>query len=144
MLDLTLELEKIPEAAKVSVAGSSEGDESTSSQVTQIFHQTIHGSMQNVANTGRVGDIHQNVHTGNADELVKLLVSAGISDDDAKDFANILASEEPDDRREPFGKKAKAWIAKSIGKAADGTWKVGIGAATEILSKGALEFYGLS
>jgi 3-methyladenine DNA glycosylase AlkD len=60
-------------------------------------------------------------------------VDAGISKVDASELAGILASESPQSKEEPFGKKAKAWIVKNIGKAANGTWKVGVAVATNIL-----------
>jgi hypothetical protein len=34
-------------------------------------------------------------------------------------------------------------LAKNLKKAADGTWKVGIGVATEVLKTAAIGYYGL-
>ena len=45
-------------------------------------------------------------------------------------------------KEEPFGTKGKAWIAKNINKAVDGTWKVGIAVATKVLTEAVLKYYG--
>jgi 3-methyladenine DNA glycosylase AlkD len=69
-------------------------------------------------------------------------VDAGIPKFDASELADILASESPESKEEPFGKKAKAWIVKNIGKAANGTWKAGMAVATNVLTEAALRYYG--
>jgi hypothetical protein len=65
------------------------------------------------------------------------------NESDASELAKIVASEPGGNREEPFGTKAKRWIAKNIGKAADGTWKAGIAVATKVLTEAALKYYGL-
>ena len=67
----------------------------------------------------------------------------GISSDDAHALAEIVASEEPGGSEEPLGEKARKWVAENIRKAADGSWKVGISVATEVIKKAALRYYGL-
>ena len=71
------------------------------------------------------------------------LATAGVAEPDAEEFAKIVASEEPESKEEPFGIKARAWIAKNISKAADGTWKIGIAVATKVMTEAAMKYYGL-
>ena len=100
--------------------------------------------MQNVNNTGTINSIHFDGPSGDADALISFLTANGLRRDDAKEFADLVKSEKPEDSTEPFGKKAKRWMADNLKKAVDGSWKVGIGTATEVLKKGALTYYGLS
>lgn len=144
LLELTLEFEKIPGANEISVGVTSQPKmEGAAQTVNQIFNQTVHGTMQNVNNTGSVGSVNFG-SVGDADALVAYLAQSGIAREDAEQFAEILASEQPQGTNEPFGQKAKEWVVKNIKKAIDGTWKVGIDVATDVLSKGALAYYGLS
>jgi hypothetical protein len=144
LLELTLEFEKIPGANEISVGVTSQPKmEGAAQTVNQIFNQTVHGTMQNVNNTGSVGSVNFG-SVGDADALVAYLAQSGIAREDAEQFAEILASEHPQGANEPFGQKAKEWVVKNIKKAIDGTWKVGIEVATDVLSKGALSYYGLS
>lgn len=143
LLELALEFEKIPGAIDISV-GSTTAVKEAAQVVNQIFNQTVHGTMQNVNNTGSVETINFNGSAGDVDALIAYLTNSGITSSDAREFADLVRTESPENTAEPFGKKAKQWIAKNIKKAVDGTWKVGIGVATDVLSKGALAYYGLS
>lgn len=146
ILEMTIELQKsVPAAGEITIAVKSMDEKSPESgKVNQIFNQTIHGNMTNIANTGKVGAINANVTKGDSAALERSLRAAGIAETDAKEFSEILQSEEPESAQEPFGKRAKAWIAKSLGKAVDGTWTAGLSVATEVLKKAALGYYGLS
>jgi hypothetical protein len=86
--------------------------------------------------------IHVNIRQGDAASFIKALEYAGIAKSDANELAKLVASEDGGSREEPFGTKAKAWIAKNISKAVDGTWKVGIAVATKVLTEAALKYYG--
>jgi len=54
-----------------------------------------------------------------------------------------MEDEEPVSTQEPFGEKAKNWIAGNLIKAAKGTWSVGISVATKVLTEAAMKYYGL-
>ena len=95
-------------------------------------------------NTGEIGSLSIGVQQNQKQTVVDYLVSSGIAEDDAKEFSEILASEEPESAKEPFGKKAKAWIASNLGKAVAGTWSAGITAATDVLKQAALKYYGIN
>jgi hypothetical protein len=145
VLELTLQIEKsIPAAAEIALGPptSSPGPVERET-VTQITNQTVYGNLTTVSNTGNMANIQVNISQGDYNALVKSLEGAGISSVDASDFAKLVAAEKPESEREPFGKKAKAWIAQNIRKAADGTWKVGVAVATKVLTEAALQYYGL-
>ncbi len=110
--------------------------------MTQITQQIIHGNVTTISASGDNANISVNVSQGNRDTVVNALTAAGIDKADATELANILASEKAESKEEPFGKKAKAWIAKNIRKAADDTWKIGMAVATKVLTETALRYYG--
>lgn len=145
VLELTLQIEKtLPAAAEitlgpppVAVPPAADGE-----KVTQITQQIIHGNYTSISNTGDSAIIRVNVSEGDGNAFIEALVVAGIAKSDAEELSRIVVSEEPESKTEPFGKRAKAWIAKNIGKAADGTWKVGIAVATSVLTEAAMRYYG--
>lgn len=145
LLDLVIEFENIPGAADIDVGFTPKNELAGSAKiVTQIFNQTVHGTMQNVNNTGSVnsltfGNVHQN-----KDALVSSLIEKGLPQADAEAFAELVTQEKPGTVDEPFGERAKVWVAENLKKAAGGSWKIGVSTAAEVLKSAALAYYGLS
>jgi hypothetical protein len=73
--------------------------------------------------------------------FIEHLKQAGIAEPDAKQLAEIVASESSESKQEPLG--AKAWLIKNLKKAADGTWKIGVSVATDVIKEAVLKYYGL-
>ncbi|MBE7641684.1 hypothetical protein GUB10_15215 [Salegentibacter sp. BLCTC] len=98
----------------------------------------------NVINTGDKAKITANIqiNKGNKNELADFLQEKGVSKDDTKELLEIVDKEEPDQENKKFGEKVNEWIKKMIGKALEGTWNVGVGAAGSILAEGIGAFYG--
>ena len=44
---------------------------------------------------------------------------------------------------EPMGPKVRGWVVDNMKKAANGTWKVGLAVATDVIKEALLKFYGL-
>lgn len=144
VLELTIQLEKsIPAAAEITLgplaAAPAVKDAET---VTQITQQIVHGNVTTISSSGEGAQFLLNIGERDSDALVKALVDAGIAESDAAELAEIIASEEGESKEEPFGTKAKAWFARNIGKAADGTWKAGVAVATKVLTEAAMRYYG--
>lgn len=147
VLDLTLELEqRVPVSREIEAGQAAKGPEKDgAATVTHITNQTIYGGVgTNVANSGAGAQFAITVSQGNRDSVAESLTDAGITQDDAVDFANIIASEAPSSRTDPLGPKAKKWIGEKVGKALDGTWKGGLAVATAVLTEAAKRYYGLS
>lgn len=143
ILNLTVELERtVPEAGQIGLGVSATPNVSAAA-VTQVYNQVFHGDYTAISNTGDGANINVAINKGDSASLVKALAEAGILQSDAEAFAAILASEQPESRDQPFGQKAKAWVGDNIKKALDGTWKIGLGVATGVLTKVALKYYGL-
>jgi hypothetical protein len=144
ILELTIQLEKsIPAAAEITLGPLQSPATKDKEIVTQITNQVIHGNVTNITSTGDSAQLHVNNIGGDVESFRQALEDAGIAKPDAVELAKIVASEKGGNRDEPFGTKAKAWIADNISKAVDGTWKAGIAVATKVLTEAALRYYGL-
>jgi len=143
VLELTIEFEKsIPAAAHITF-GTQGMDKNNASKAQQITQQIIYGSVGNAISGGSESTINVNIQSHNKESVANYLIESGIPEEDARDFALIVATETPSSSEEPFGEGAKNWIASNIRKAADGTWKVGMAVATKVLTEAALKYYGL-
>lgn len=144
VLELTIQLEKsVPGAADISFSSKGAAAKVNAEQVTQITNQTIYGNVTSIASSGAGASFNIAVQQGDRESFVQALVKAGIPEGDASDLATIVASEPPESKDEPFGRKAAKWIGDNLKKAAGGTWKMGVSVATEVLKQAALKYYGL-
>ena len=143
ILELTIQLEKsIPESVLVEF-GPSGKQEANHEKVQQISQQIIYGNVTTAVAGGHGSHITLSIGERDTESLIQFLVKSGIPKDDATEIANIMESEEPSSVDEPFGEKARHWIATNLVKAAQGAWDIGINIATKVLSEAALRYYGL-
>lgn len=143
ILELTLELERsIPAAANVTF-GAPKSQEANSDKVQQISQQIIYGNVTTAVAGGHGSTINVSISEGDTRSLIEYLEKSGMPNADATEIAEIMEKEKPTSNEEPFGEKAKNWIASNLKKAAQGTWKMGVTVATKVLSEAALKFYGL-
>jgi hypothetical protein len=144
ILELTLQLEKsVPIAAEISLGPqAAKLDTQEVQNAAQITHQVIYGNYTTVENSGHGATLNITVTKNDSHAVVKTLAEAGIDAQDAEEFAQILSSEEPDGKDEPFGKNAEQWITKNLPKAASGIWKAGLAVTTQVLTEAAMRYYG--
>ena len=143
ILELTLELEKsIPAAAHVSFGTPQERD-TNPEKVQQISQQIIYGNVNTAVAGAHGSTINLSIGKGDTKSLIEYLEKSGIPKADATEIAEIMETEKPTSSEEPFGAKAKHWIASNLKKAVQGTWKIGLTVATKVLSEAALKYYGL-
>ena len=143
ILELTLELERsVPGAIHVAF-GTSTANKAESEQVQQISQQIIYGNVSTAVAGGAGASITVGIKERDNKSFVEYLVAIGIPEADASKLAEIMEAEEPASTEEPFGEKAKKWVAANLKKAAEGTWNVGISVATKMLTEAALKYYGL-
>jgi hypothetical protein len=142
LLDLTLELEKrVPASAEIIVGTKESTSEKEQVKVTQIFNQTVHGDMTNVASSGSDATVTVNVTKNDIDSLKAALNKIGFEASDADELAKIAADEQPDEPDQPFGIKARKWLASKAGKGVDGVISVGGKVAKKELTEAFQEFY---
>lgn len=143
ILELTLELEKsVPGAMHVEF-GTSVTNKTETEQVQQISQQIIYGNVSTAVAGGSGSNIAVGIIERDNNSFIEHLVATGIPETDASELVEIMESEEPTSLDEPFGEKAKNWMATNLKKAAEGTWNVGISVATKVITEAALKYYGL-
>lgn len=106
-------------------------------RVTQIFNMTIHGS---VGVVGTANNAIVNVTTNDWAALAQFLATNGAAADDIDDLRDAV-TEEPQPETGRWGPRVSTWIGKMMGKAADGTWQVGPGAAGNLLAQAIAAYY---
>lgn len=142
-LELTIELEKaIPAAAEI-VLGPESTENIDEGEVSKIINQTIYGNYTEISNSGDGANIEVKAIQGNPEAFEKVLEDSGISQESAKELSEIVKSESPESKEEPLGNKAKQWLLNNLKKAEDGTWKVGISVATDVIKNAVKGYYGL-
>lgn len=143
ILELTIELEKsVPGAIHVAF-GTAATKKSDTEQVQQISQQIIYGNVSTAVAGGAKSNITVSVTERDNLSFINHLVKSGIPEKDATDLVKIMETEQPLSLVEPFGQKARNWIATNLKKAAEGTWNIGISVATNIITEAALKYYGL-
>ena len=141
LLDFLLELQQMdPDAMK----SDDTIQEVASGSVQNIFNTTIHGG-QNVVAVGPdlFQKVKQTITAGNPDSLLSCLRDLGIRDDALKGLEDALSK----DGRCPqnqLGEEVKSWLGKMTVKAMDGTWKVALNAAPQLLKEALFKYYGWS
>ena len=146
VLDLTIELEKkIPTAEEITIETPSITlPTETAKTTTRIAHQTIYTDNYTVisnSGTGTQSVSVLNICKGNISAYKKALIEGGISDVDASELAKIILEEEPQSREEPFGVRAKAWLAEKFDTAKKETWNVGKELIVKLLTEATKQYY---
>jgi AbiTii-like protein len=114
----------------------------TQERVNQVFNTTIMGGSNiAVGSTGVTQTVQ--VQAGDLEGLNAYLASLGLQQEDLDGLAIALKEDERPSKGQGFGKRVSAWIGDMTGKAASGTWQVGVGAAGELLATAVRWYYGL-
>lgn len=127
-------------------AGESTGKTSTGlevSRVTQIFNTTVYGGSANLVGTANASTISFNIDLNDFPSLERVLRENGVADVDLNTLRGALESERAPESGGGFGPKMSAWISKMMGKAAEGSWNISLGAAGNLLAKAISKYYGL-
>ncbi|OWK18278.1 hypothetical protein AJ88_03515 [Mesorhizobium amorphae CCBAU 01583] len=143
VLELTLELEKrVPLAGEVSLTKAIPQGPESGAAVTQIFNQTVYGNVTHVTAMNGA-QVTLSITAGDIGSMTNALVKAGLPQEEAEEFSEIVAAEPPKSLDKPLGNKALAWIKKNGSKAASGAWKIGSNVLTDVLTEAAMKFAGL-
>jgi hypothetical protein len=144
ILAFVLQLEAtVPEASAVTIKKGEVPSASASSVTTNIANQVIYGTVGAVSAGTISSQTNVSIGKGDQDGLIKSLLTTGMSQEDAESLGEAIAADHPGSKDEPLGKKASTWLAGNLKKAAGGVWKMGIAAATKVVTEAALRFYGL-
>jgi hypothetical protein len=145
LLDLTIRLEKdVPGIMEITVTEKLNAlppeAAAAANTATQSVVYNVNGPFTQITNSGQAGGITVNVAQGNIESLIRDLVAHGVPDADAKELAAIIQDEKPESAKEPFGKRARAWIAGAAGKA----WNTASPILTSVMTEAAKKYYGLT
>jgi AbiTii len=112
-------------------------------KVNQIFNLTVYGGAANVVGAATESNITINIGTKDFSALGQLLIEKGVSSTDIADLKAALDSDPTPLNPEGFGPKVSSWVGKMVGKAAAGSWNIGLGAAGNLLAQAIAKYYGL-
>jgi len=118
---------------------------SNSSKVSYIMNNTIinHGD-GNVTNTGHNSTVTANINISKGDKnsLSEMLRKNDVEEEDITELIQVIDEETPSPDG-AFGSKVNGWIRKMLDKSLDNTWKIGIGAAGNLLATALKLYYGI-
>jgi hypothetical protein len=115
-------------------------------QISTIMNQTIINTGDgNVVNTGDNSKVKANISINKGDKaaLKQKLSQNGIAPEDVDELINIIDTELPDNTTGVFGQPVQKWTQKMLGKAVDGSWQIGLGAAGNLLTELLKAYYGI-
>lgn len=112
-------------------------------KITQIFNTTVHGGTANLVGSAIDSPIAFNIINNDFSSLENVLKKNGINTEDIEDLKIAVDSDPKPESENQLGPKVSQWIAKMMQKAADGSWKIGIGAAGSFLAQAIAKYYGL-
>jgi hypothetical protein len=116
-------------------------------EIIQIMKQTIinnsgDGSIINTGNKAKI-EASITIKKGDFEELREVLSNHGLPDSDISELCEIIDLESPIKENGTFGSQVNEWMKKTIGKAVDGSWEIGIGAAGSLLAEAIKAYYGM-
>jgi hypothetical protein len=141
ILDFALAVWK--EAPNAGEIGSNTSITLEEKRVTQIFNTTVYGGSANLVGSSNASSIEFNIGTKDFSALEQILRENGVAQADLSELQAALESEPIPATPEKLGPKVSSWIAKMMGKAADGGWNIGLSAAGNLLSQVIAKYYGL-
>ena len=141
LLEITIEIaNKIPNAEGVELTSIQHNPEVT----TQIFHQTIHGSMTNIQSSGPKAIIQVTIAKHDPKSLKNGLLEFGLSDEDSNELAELISKQEPEKQKDDgLNDGARKWLADRITNGFDAGVKGGIVALTQFVQEAAMQYWGL-
>jgi hypothetical protein len=141
VLDFALALgKKYPIAGEI--GGMNVKDETTKKDFQSIVQNTIYGNV-GVAGHASHSTVNITVNQGNLRDLRQQLTAHYVESADIDELETALMEEPQVGADKKFGPKVGSWIGKMVGKAASGTWGVGLEIGSAVLQKALLAYYGL-
>ncbi len=110
--------------------------------VPAMFHGAVFGDNAVVVignhNQTKISNV---VKKGDFESLAALLKMGKVEEVDIIELKEAIAADgEP--KQGQYGERVKTWVGKMTGKAIDGSWTIGIGAAGTLLAEGLKAFFG--
>lgn len=113
--------------------------------INQIMNTTINNSGDGaIINNGYKNKVEAsiNISKGNKEALKDFLLAEKLSSTDVDDLLKIVDNTTPISQ-ENFGEPVNSWMHKMLGKALNGSWQIGIGAAGNVLAQALQSYYNI-
>lgn len=113
-------------------------------QFKELFKNTVFGDNTTilVGNHNNQKVENRKIMKGNFDIAKSELKKHGVDDTSIEELRKIIDNDNPDTSQKQPGEKVKGWMMKMLGKALDGSWTIGIGAAGKIIADVVTNYYG--
>jgi len=142
VLDFALALWK--ESPTAGDIGENSHSQLEPNQITQIFHTTVYdGGSATLVGSAQNSSVNVIVRN-DFESLRHYLEKEGVSAEDVNELKSALTADGKPTSKARLGPKVSSWIGKMVCKAAEGSWKIGIGVAGKLLTDAILRHYGLS
>lgn len=112
------------------------------SKITQIFNTTVYGGAANLLGTVSNSHLTFNIKDNDFESLEKALRQNLVSNIDIQELKKALKKDDPPKNANNFGPLVSNWILGMKNKAAEGSWKIGIGVAGSLLAQAIAKYYG--
>lgn len=112
--------------------------------VSSLFNSSVFGNNTTII-VGSKNSQKVAINEGlfkNFDELSKFLADNQMPSENITELQAIIDDDNPNEQNGQFGDKVKGWINKMVTKAMDGSWKIGLSAAGQVLADGIGKYYG--
>jgi hypothetical protein len=118
-------------------------DTPTNDRITQIFNQTIYGSVSNVGHAGNVSTV-SHVVLGNLQSLNTALQAAGVEENEIRDLNAALESDRQAGAATGgrFGRHVSNWLGEMVKKSAQGAIKIGTDVITGVITEQIKQYTG--
>ena len=141
VLDFSLAIWK--ENPNAGAASTRPGKDIEPARVSQIFNTTVYGGAANLVGTASESQITFDVTTNDLSSLEQVLRARNVPEQDITELKTALQEESLPTVTGRFGPRVSAWVSRMVGKACDGSWGIGIGAAGKLLADAISRYYGL-
>ena len=110
-------------------------------RVTQVINTTVFSGTANVVGVAKDSHLSFHIQTGSFDDLAKVLRDRGIAEEDLATLQAGLREDPELSKGGTFGPRVAQWIGNMLAKAAAGTWKIAVSAASILLIEAIKTYY---
>lgn len=141
VLNFVLEIEAVaPNAGEPSQGEKPIPEE----RVQQVFNTVILGGYAQIAagNQTIKYDTDIKIIQNDFDSLRRFLSSLEVGEDNIRKLGEAIQKDGKYQKEAGFGNKVQTWLEKMSCRAADGSWKIAISVAANLLTKALMQYYG--
>lgn len=110
--------------------------------IDNIFNGTIIGSNVIFSGNQNQQTLTYTVNQNDLNSFKDFLRKNSVDEADIIEVESILEKDKPNIQSKEYGPKIKKWMTKMLGKAVEGTWKIGTEVAAKIITEALKQYYG--